>query len=414
MQIKRANIKLGIVIPTINRKDLLTEAVAALVTQAENFSQLLLIDNGHQNLAFNEACVRCLESPSNIGVAASWNLGLRTFLADPTITHVMALNDDVTLGAEQIAAILSIIAAHTDKWMFVGNYYWSVWILSREGAKSMEYESGKYFDEAFFPAYFEDNDFYFRFISKHKDRYLGDLEELAPVVKRNSMTIQKDPSLNCGFNLNQQYYMDKWGGVPGQEMRCPERGFEVEFLYKRALRLAEDIREHLPVIRTYAERCRHVTEFGAFAGATTWALMIAKPIELHCYNLAEDGKHMTLEAAGKARCKIMLHKLNVLECLIDQTDLLLIDTVGTYDQLQVELERHASRVLKYIIVHDTVTYGYKDEYPETNRLLCRRGLCNAIMDFLEWNHEGRSWTVKQIIGNNNGLTILERLAQISK
>ncbi len=409
MQTPPTAIRLGISIPTINRKDLLVEAVAALVPQAAHFSKLLIIDNGHQQLAFDAPCICWVESPENLGVAASWNLGLRTLLADPSVTHVMVLNDDVTLGSDQLSTISSILEAHPDKLMFVGNYFWSVWVLSRLGAESMEYEPGKYFDERFFPAYFEDNDFYYRFVSKHKERYLGDLEELAPFVKRNSMTIQKDPSLNHGFSVNREYYIEKWGGMPGQEMRHPERGFETEFLYKRALTLADDIKEHLPVIRAYAEKCRHVTEFGAFAGATTWALMMAKPHSLHCYDLLEAGKHVTMEAARQADCELTLKKLNVLECLIDETDLLMIDTVGTYNQLWTELDRHAFRVQKYIIIHGTKIHGYEDEFPETELMLCRRGLCNAIMDFLEWHPEGKSWTVKETLPINKGLTVLIRV-----
>ena len=99
----------------------------------------------------------------------------------------------------------------------------------------------------------------------------------------------------------------------------------------------------------------------------------------------------------------------MLECLIDETDLLLIDTVGTYNQLWTELDRHAFRVQKYIIIHGTKIHGYEDEFPETELMLCRRGLCNAIMDFLEWHPEGKSWTVKETLPINKGLTVLIRV-----
>jgi hypothetical protein len=40
---------------------------------------------------------------------------------------------------------------------------------------------------------------------------------LNPVIYRNSMTIQKTPELNNGFEKNRQYYISKWGGQPTQE-----------------------------------------------------------------------------------------------------------------------------------------------------------------------------------------------------
>jgi hypothetical protein len=40
---------------------------------------------------------------------------------------------------------------------------------------------------------------------------------LNPVIYRNSMTIQKSPELNSGFEKNRQYYISKWGGQPTQE-----------------------------------------------------------------------------------------------------------------------------------------------------------------------------------------------------
>jgi hypothetical protein len=40
---------------------------------------------------------------------------------------------------------------------------------------------------------------------------------LNPAIYRNSMTIQKTPELNNGFEKNRQYYISKWGGQPTQE-----------------------------------------------------------------------------------------------------------------------------------------------------------------------------------------------------
>jgi hypothetical protein len=73
-----------------------------------------------------------------------------------------------------------------------------------------------YFDEGFYPAYFEDNDYHRRINLIDPDRYVGHLEALEPEVKRNSETIRRDPSLNQ-FPKSYDYYLRKWGGLPGSE-----------------------------------------------------------------------------------------------------------------------------------------------------------------------------------------------------
>ena len=46
---------------------------------------------------------------------------------------------------------------------------------------------------------------------------------------------------------------------------------------------------------------------------------------------------------------------------IEETDLLFIDTWHDYLQLKKELFRHSNKVKKYIILHDTVFYGFINE-----------------------------------------------------
>ena len=71
------------------------------------------------------------------------------------------------------------------------------------------------FDERFFPAYYEDNDYHQRL---KLDLFKVEQHEfMNPEIYRNSMTIEKNRSLNSRFEINKQYYIEKWGGVPGEE-----------------------------------------------------------------------------------------------------------------------------------------------------------------------------------------------------
>jgi hypothetical protein len=46
---------------------------------------------------------------------------------------------------------------------------------------------------------------------------------------------------------------------------------------------------------------------------------------------------------------------------IERTDMLFIDTWHKYGQLSEELRMHSPNVDKYIVLHDTTSYEYRDE-----------------------------------------------------
>jgi hypothetical protein len=105
-------------------------------------------------------------------------------------------------------------------------------------------------------------------------------------------------------------------------------------------------------------------------------------------------------------CKIDFYAVeeDTLEASIEDTDLLFIDTKHTYHQLSQELYLHSEKVKTYIIIHDTETYGRKDEGKKERA--GKHGLMTAIEDFLGNNPE---WKIKEHFENNNGLTVLKRV-----
>ena len=72
-------------------------------------------------------------------------------------------------------------------------------------------------------------------------------------------------------------------------------------------------------------------------------------------------------------------------------------------------------VNKWIILHDTITFGERDEDFYRNgkineevskQEVTKRGLYTALIDFLE---ENKNWVIKDHYTNNNGLTVIERV-----
>jgi hypothetical protein len=79
--------------------------------------------------------------------------------------------------------------------------------------------------------------------------------------------------------------------------------------------------------------------------------------------------------------------------------------------LSEELKLHGNKAKKYIIFHDTTTYGFFDEIHEdlgsnlSKTVSIKRGLQIAISEFLATNSE---WSIDKVFTNCNGLTILKR------
>lgn len=173
--------------------------------------------------------------------------------------------------------------------------------------------------------------------------------------------------------------------------------------YNTALSNVGDINEHLSVLRGLAERCSHITEFGVRYGESTKAFLMSDA-KLISYDIHQnDYVNNLFLLANKAGKNATFFEANVLDIDIEPTELLFIDTLHNYGQLKAELSKHASKVSKYIVFHDTHTFGVKDEIPSVAG--GKQGLLPAIVEFLIDNKE---WKFKTLLTNNNGLTILER------
>jgi hypothetical protein len=164
-----------------------------------------------------------------------------------------------------------------------------------------------------------------------------------------------------------------------------------------------DINEHLPTLKSYAEGLQHVTEMGVRTIVSTYALLAGKPKEMVSIDINNIDCSSVLKMAGKTT-KFKFVQGDTRHIEIDKTDLLFIDTYHNYDQLKIELSLHSSKVRKYIIMHDTSTFATVGESYDG---IPKKGLALAISEFLE---ENRNWVIKEVFENNNGLTILERIA----
>lgn len=186
-----------------------------------------------------------------------------------------------------------------------------------------------------------------------------------------------------------------------------------------------DINEHLPTLARYASQCKHVTECGPRYFITSYALAHGLRNQKDSVFVQVDNTNNISSNSFKEECEkegvcVRFHNSSSLQCPIETTDLLFIDTWHVYGQLKRELARWNEYVAKYIIMHDTTI----DEWAgETIRLKWNpkeqsrasgipvheitKGVWPAIREFLKEHPE---WVLRERYSNNNGLTILERVS----
>lgn len=201
-------ISFAIGIPTINQWPLL-ESFLPLYNMRMPNTRIYIIDNGGQYVSTKWLRHFSYERmDSNIGVAASWNRLCQKIFTDGH-THAIISNDDVfwSMPPDQLKDFL---AKHPRDIYKTQRDDFSLFILPKT-----TFEKIGPFDLVFSPAYFEDRDYSYRMklagCSVHASMRFD------PAIYNESLSTKKDPSLLANFKLNQQQYVDKWGGLPGYE-----------------------------------------------------------------------------------------------------------------------------------------------------------------------------------------------------
>lgn len=173
----------------------------------------------------------------------------------------------------------------------------------------------------------------------------------------------------------------------------------IEDKYKQLCILPSDINEHLPTLKKYAEQSETIVELGMRKIVSTWALLMGKPKQLISVDITHPKDYgadlwEVIDATQEAGIEFDFVLKSSLEIDLPEHDFLFIDTLHTYDQLTAELERHHSKVKKFIAMHDTNLAGDPDN------------MRKAVSDFLGKHKE---WVVAEHFDNCNGMTFLKRV-----
>jgi len=182
---------------------------------------------------------------------------------------------------------------------------------------------------------------------------------------------------------------------------CYTSEMDLDEAYAHICKNPSDIFKHCPRLKQLASECKHVTELGCRSGRSTTAILAGQPETFITYDIDEKAIEQVREKLIpiKGRTTFCAEVGNSLEITLHPTDMLFIDTYHVYSQLLKELQKHHSQVSKYIVCHDTKSFGYVGE---DGRL---PGLMNSINDFIKEHPE---WKIKVHYPGNNGLTVLDR------
>jgi GT2 family glycosyltransferase len=184
-----------LVVPTLTRHDLLMRMLESVDGAV---SHLVVIDNSGRGVdlpdgPWDESTL--LVMPSNLGVAASWNLAIKMAHREP---FLMIASDDV----EFPEGALSQFADQSGEDRLVVSETWPHWcvftigmgVVSRLGL----------FDEGYYPAYYEDTEYERRMADAGVDRLLG------PAVWHDNSSTLNTPGANwergTASSANQRLY----------------------------------------------------------------------------------------------------------------------------------------------------------------------------------------------------------------
>jgi GT2 family glycosyltransferase len=142
----------SLIVPTLNGHDRLQLMLNSIDYPID---KVIVIDNGNTNFSWktpaNVETLHVIRMPVNLGVAGSWNLGIKS---TPFVPYWLIVNDDVTFAPGSLerfawegenVGTISLSGAVSA---------WCAFVIGQDVVNAVGL-----FDEIFYPAYFEDTDY---------------------------------------------------------------------------------------------------------------------------------------------------------------------------------------------------------------------------------------------------------------
>jgi GT2 family glycosyltransferase len=190
----------ALIVPVLNRPDLLRRLLDSIDFPVDD---LLIIDNGgvvgNLHRLPKVARTHVLHMPTNLGVAGSWNLGVKSL---PFAPWWLIVNSDAYFPPGALESFCT--AARTDALVLsAAAPPWAAFAIGEQVVGTVGL-----FDEALYPAYFEDTDY------ERRCTYHGIpvVQSGVRVAHDNSSTIAEPRYAEANartFSINRAYYQAK-------------------------------------------------------------------------------------------------------------------------------------------------------------------------------------------------------------
>lgn len=210
----------NIIVPVID-EEICDRFVDSLgFTSERDYRNVILVDNSQQNFVekYKHLGIRTLTPPGNIGVGRAWNLAMYEVRRNKLYyekTHIFFLTSSAILFRKSASTFIEKAKTYANGFGLLTE---QAWHLIGFTPKTID-QVGE-FDTNFYPAYLEDADYLYRLglaniHSNVKEIHLPkcDSETLS---QGDALAIKKNKA-QVNFEGLTEYYIRKWGGVPGHE-----------------------------------------------------------------------------------------------------------------------------------------------------------------------------------------------------
>lgn len=137
------------------------------------------------------------------------------------------------------------------------------------------------------------------------------------------------------------------------------------------------------VLTSLAKTVDSITELGVRRCFSAYAWLLGQPKKFVGVDISRWPEWDQLEKDVEGTdIELELIVANDIEVELEETDLLFIDSLHTYDHVTKQLELHADKAKKYIVFHDALDFDGKPAQVHLDL-----GVYNAIMDFLDKTEE---------------------------
>lgn len=186
----------NLIVPTLTRYDLLQRMLSSIDYPV---GHILIIDNGNMidqlKLPAEIKELTVLTMPANLGVAGSWNLGIKSF---PFDSQWLIVSDDVVFPAGALEQYAGLVNSDVIQFFDVSPK-WACFSVGQTVVQKAGLAC-----ELFHPAYFEDNDW------ERRIDQAGVLKEVLPIKVQhdNSSTLKSgfEDKNAATFRANQSVY----------------------------------------------------------------------------------------------------------------------------------------------------------------------------------------------------------------